>query len=515
MLVHVSSSATFLGLMQQDPLQIRDKLLAGLDTEYNVINMGIVVEVIGELENFHITKEALEATRLGKHINELRRKSQDRLLASRAKSLVKKWRSLLQAPPPPDTGPPPGGGGNNNSLSNNNNNSLTATNGNSRGGGGHHQPMTSPAPGHVRQRSTVLSPGLQQQPRPRVTPPPHHHAADHLGPLSSASTSPGHSRPQSPSGAAATPGSPDKAGAAKRRREEQQEAAGGLPEKRARVTEPTTAGLANGGVGGGHCDNDGAAVRRSSGRPPRGEKPEESSEVVRRSQRRGGDKSASSAGGVGLGSSSSHEDVLKTKMSKAMRAGRVRTTQELVQNLGIETRPGGVLRPPNHDGITVPDENKLELINRFFSSQQQEQDGAEEGEYGGHGECLSVPSGRTTATTTTTVSTYSPTPAVSPAPNQVTVEDILAQLPPVDAAQVLSEWEEEAVDTEEIEGLIPIMRPKVEVTEELVSDLNSGQLEHVGGVLDHQGRFREWHEMVASQTVGGDLLHILPYSVID
>ena len=98
---------------------------------------------------------------------------------------------------------------------------------------------------------------------------------------------------------------------------------------------------------------------------------------------------------------------------------------------------------------------------------------------------------------------------------QVTVEDILAQLPPVDAAQVLSEWEEEAVDTEEIEGLIPIMRPKVEVTEELVSDLNSGQLEHVGGVLDHQGRFREWHEMVASQTVGGDLLHILPYSVID
>merc|ERR1719402_1226027 len=137
--------------------------------------MGIVVAVIGELENFHITKEALEATRLGKHINELRRKSQDRLLASRAKSLVKKWRSLLQAPPPPDTGPPPGGGGgNNNSLSNNNNNSLTATNGNSRGGGGgHHQPMTSPAPGGhgARQRSTVLSPGLQQ-PRPRVTPPP-------------------------------------------------------------------------------------------------------------------------------------------------------------------------------------------------------------------------------------------------------------------------------------------------------------------------------------------------------
>ncbi|QQP38911.1 Putative LOC100879604, partial [Caligus rogercresseyi] len=35
------------------------------------------------------------ATRLGKHINELRRKAQDKLLANRAKSLVKKWRQLL------------------------------------------------------------------------------------------------------------------------------------------------------------------------------------------------------------------------------------------------------------------------------------------------------------------------------------------------------------------------------------------------------------------------------------
>merc|ERR550534_2351671 len=79
--------------------------------------MGIVSEVISELENFHITKEALEVTRLGKHINDLRRKTSDKLLANRAKSLVKKWRALLS-----ETGPPPGGG--------HNNNSLAATNGN-------------------------------------------------------------------------------------------------------------------------------------------------------------------------------------------------------------------------------------------------------------------------------------------------------------------------------------------------------------------------------------------------
>ena len=36
MLVQVSNKSTFLDLMQQDPLQIRDKLLAGLDRDYNV-----------------------------------------------------------------------------------------------------------------------------------------------------------------------------------------------------------------------------------------------------------------------------------------------------------------------------------------------------------------------------------------------------------------------------------------------------------------------------------------------
>jgi len=60
-----------------------------------VVDMGIVVEVISQLEIYSITKEALEATRLGKHINELRRKASDKGLASRAKSLVKKWRELL------------------------------------------------------------------------------------------------------------------------------------------------------------------------------------------------------------------------------------------------------------------------------------------------------------------------------------------------------------------------------------------------------------------------------------
>ena len=44
---------------------------------------------------FNFVFQIFQATRLGKHINELRRKASDKQLASRAKSLVKKWRELL------------------------------------------------------------------------------------------------------------------------------------------------------------------------------------------------------------------------------------------------------------------------------------------------------------------------------------------------------------------------------------------------------------------------------------
>lgn len=48
----------------------------------------------------HVTKEALEATRLAKHINLLRKNSNDILLKRRAKSLLKKWRELVLPEPP-------------------------------------------------------------------------------------------------------------------------------------------------------------------------------------------------------------------------------------------------------------------------------------------------------------------------------------------------------------------------------------------------------------------------------
>jgi len=74
---------------------------------------------------------------------------------------------------------------------------------------------------------------------------------------------------------------------------------------------------------------------------------------------------------------------------------------------------------------------------------------------------------------------------------------------------------EEEQEEPEMEGLLPVFRPHQEVTPQLIDDLNNGQLEHVGGIRDHHGEFREWHEMVSLESKPGEVIHILPYSVID
>ncbi|XP_012235597.1 mediator of RNA polymerase II transcription subunit 26 isoform X3 [Linepithema humile] len=63
-----------------------------------VVDMRTVVDVISALEKTTITKEVLEITRLGKHINELRRKTSNEALAKRAKDLVRRWRDMVLPP---------------------------------------------------------------------------------------------------------------------------------------------------------------------------------------------------------------------------------------------------------------------------------------------------------------------------------------------------------------------------------------------------------------------------------
>lgn len=57
--------------------------------------METVLSVICALEGTTITKEQLEATRLAKYINQLRRRTKNESLARRAKSLLKKWREMV------------------------------------------------------------------------------------------------------------------------------------------------------------------------------------------------------------------------------------------------------------------------------------------------------------------------------------------------------------------------------------------------------------------------------------
>ncbi|XP_043513565.1 mediator of RNA polymerase II transcription subunit 26 isoform X1 [Frieseomelitta varia] len=99
--------------MQRYCTELTDRLLKSLDKEYNVVDMGAVVDVITALEKTTITKEVLEITRLGKYINELRRKTNNDALAKRAKDLVRRWRDMVlpsahstPQPTPADTAPP-------------------------------------------------------------------------------------------------------------------------------------------------------------------------------------------------------------------------------------------------------------------------------------------------------------------------------------------------------------------------------------------------------------------------
>lgn len=558
MLVQVSNKSSLFGPMQQELSMIKDRLFQGIDEEYNVTNIEIVMAVIRELENFRITREELEATRLGKHINDLRRRTSDKALATRAKALVKNWRALLDvAPKEPekDSNPPPGGGGGvagavlvggaGANLANGNPAQRLANN---------HAANVSPRLQGVVRNS--VSPALRgtgaqvHSPRPlpssvssgkgvRPPPSPSLQQKSVLGSgsrtspvvISSTSTSPSYSvsRPSSPAQPQHRTPSPEVvellqpqvkpykgagggggAQGHKRNRhaldqeveivdlEEEEEEREKAASHHLQASKRAKLELTN----GDSRQSESSTATNSSSKKVNSlsDNHHHSQNRPKKSVKRPSAKSDAS-------------NILNRQMQMAHKAGKVRTTQELVQNLGIESRAASV-SPNNYVTDLVPNENKAELMNRFFQSQREPTlaETASAGQSSGDEESSSG-----AATPSVGPASRVTTPAVPPEGDKgESIEDILSKLPPIDPAAVLAEWEADHEDDDiDAEGLIPVYKPPQEITPKLIEDLNEGQLEHIGGIRDHVGEFKEWHELVSLESKDGELLHILPYSVID
>jgi len=499
--------------MPKNPKYIRERLFQGIDKDYNVTNMGIVVEVLGELENFHMSREELEDTRLGKHINELRRKASDnKELATRAKSLIKRWRDLLS----PESGPPPGGG-------NNNNNSNLVTNGNSRLGNSHtysgsRGPSQPAARGSSRQSprappaNSKLSPSVNSSQRPTAAPSSTSSQSARSSVRNNAVQSPAVSKALPGSGSRDSPvvissgsSSPASVQSVQEISRPCSPATSSVSIIQSRETSPVLVGQKRSRAKNdtelqplSKCPRLNGANATSAASSPSSLKsatvgsPRKNNKATKKAKQQHPTK-------LGLD--------LKRQMLQA-RTGKVKTTQELIVNLGLESKVQ-TSSAAYHVSDLVPKEDKSELMDRFFSSQQKSESS----------ECsdpdlVSRPS---TAAGEASSSEESSEPSRYPTPTpRESVEDVLSQLPPIDSDKVLAELEQSLAEEEpEIEGLIPAFKPRTEVTSDLVNNLNNGQLDHIGGIRDYQGDFKEWHQMASLPSKDGELLHILPYSLID
>eukprot|EP00118_Oscarella_pearsei_P005376 m.24669 g.24669 ORF g.24669 m.24669 type:complete len:221 (+) comp28665_c0_seq3:92-754(+) len=89
--------------MVQVVQQLTTQLLKTLNEEGNVTDEVGIVDVIATLEKMPVTPEILETTRIGKHVNDIRKRVKSEALARRAKKLIKRWHKFVSLGLDPST----------------------------------------------------------------------------------------------------------------------------------------------------------------------------------------------------------------------------------------------------------------------------------------------------------------------------------------------------------------------------------------------------------------------------
>jgi len=150
----------------------------------------------------------------------------------------------------------------------------------------------------------------------------------------------------------------------------------------------------------------------------------------------------------------------------------------------------------NHLDPPLQREKPNELMERFFMSQHTEERPEEAAEK-----------------KTSIITTEADTRLDTLFSVEAAIEELENQLPIVDHAEAMQEWLKTQEDPKEDESVEK--GAKVELTEQVIEKLNEGELEHVSGLTDSQGIFREWQYIASLVSLKGEILYTLPYCVID